>query len=225
MQMPGYYFSLRNNISETGSRWRHISAFQSLPHKCPPYTFTFILTLVPGNHIPFRHTKSHEAFEAVQFDDTGGKDPLLADFVLIHSPVKLIAAILVFLKLLEEWVKERDAYTFARPAFLVNCGLTFGVNGCGVLLAIAGERRQLALALPLAHVLLLACLLVSAVTDGGGHLYQCLERSHLSLSTICCRYILFVNLATLVYDLLSLVLCTKKSSVVLRRHMVCGSCC
>ena len=142
----------------------------------------------------------------LQFDETDGKDPLLADFVLIHSPVKLIlliAAILVFLKLLEEWMKERDAYPFARPAFLVNCGLTFGVNGCGVLLAIAGERRQLALALPLAHALLLAC---SAVTDGGGHLFQCLERSHLSLSTIFCRYIMFVYLATLVYDLLSLVL-------------------
>ena len=40
----------------------------------------------------------------LQFDETDGKDPLLADFVLIHSPVKLIlliAAILVFLKLLE----------------------------------------------------------------------------------------------------------------------------
>lgn len=44
------------------------------------------------------------------------------------------------------------------------------------------------------------------VTDGGHHLFQCVERSYMSLSTVFCRYIVFMYLATLVYDLLSLLL-------------------
>lgn len=77
--------------------------------------------------------------QGIKFD---GSDPLVADFILIHSPVKLIllvTAIVVLLKTAEEWMKGRDEFPFARPAFLVNCGLTFGINGCGVLMAIAGE--------------------------------------------------------------------------------------
>lgn len=44
------------------------------------------------------------------------------------------------------------------------------------------------------------------VTEGGNHMFECLERSHLSLSTLFCRYLVFVYLVTLVYDLFSLVL-------------------
>lgn len=74
----------------------------------------------------------------MKFDEN---DPLVADFILIHSPFKLlllISAIVTTLKIAEEWMKSRDAYVFARPAFLVNCGLTFGINGCGVMMALAG---------------------------------------------------------------------------------------
>jgi hypothetical protein len=47
---------------------------------------------------------------------------------------------------------------------------------------------------------------VVVVTEGGNHLFECVERSHLSLSTVFCRYLVFMYLATLVYDLFSLVL-------------------
>lgn len=69
-------------------------------------------------------------------------DPLMQDFVLIHSPVKLvtlIVAIVLCLKLIEKWMENKSAFAFAKPAFFINCGLTFGINGCGVLIAIAGE--------------------------------------------------------------------------------------
>lgn len=51
----------------------------------------------------------------------------------------LIAAIILCLKLAEKWMSTRDkGFTFVRPAFLVNSGLNFGINGCGALLVIAG---------------------------------------------------------------------------------------
>lgn len=47
---------------------------------------------------------------------------------------------------------------------------------------------------------------MTIVTEGGHHLFHCVDRSHLSLSTVFCRYLVFMYLSTLVYDLLSLVL-------------------
>ena len=69
-------------------------------------------------------------------------DPVIEDFVLIHSPFKflfLISGILLLLKVTEKFMKSREAPSFARPAFLVNCGLTFGINGVGVLICLAGK--------------------------------------------------------------------------------------
>jgi hypothetical protein len=69
-------------------------------------------------------------------------DPLIDDFVLIHSPVKfliLISGILLLLKVTEKLMEHRAAPSFARPAFLVNCGLTFGINGVGALICLAGK--------------------------------------------------------------------------------------
>jgi len=118
-------------------------------------------------------------------DFTNHDDPLTADFVLIHSPAKfvtLVLSILIFIKVSERIMLRRsEGFQFARPAFLVNCGLTFGINGCGALMALA-------------------------VTEGGHHLFQCIDRTSLSLSTVFCRYLIFVYLSTLVYDLFSLLL-------------------
>ena len=78
----------------------------------------------------------------LNFDDDS-RDPLLEDFILIHSPVKLlllVSSIVLLIKVLEEWMKTRSEFSFARPAFLVNCGLTFGINGCGVLIALTGSH-------------------------------------------------------------------------------------
>ena len=73
-------------------------------------------------------------------------DPLIEDFVLIHSPMKflsLITGILILLKTTERFMSTREAFSFARPAFLVNCGLTFGINGIGALICIAGKSNFL----------------------------------------------------------------------------------
>lgn len=55
-------------------------------------------------------------------------------------------------------------------------------------------------------------------------MFQCVERTHLSLSTIFCRYLMFVYLATLVYDLLSLMLPVlqkqKISNALIMRQLV-----
>lgn len=37
-------------------------------------------------------------------------------------------------------------------------------------------------------------------------MFKCVERSYLSLSTVFCRYIIFMYLSTLIYDLVSLIL-------------------
>ena len=69
-------------------------------------------------------------------------DPLIEDFVIIHSPlniVLIVSAIVILLKLTEKWMTNREAFNFARPAFLVNCGLTFGINGIGGLICFAGN--------------------------------------------------------------------------------------
>lgn len=52
----------------------------------------------------------------------------------------LIASIVILLKLTEKWMTTRDdGFSFVRPAFLVNSGLNFGINGCGALLVIVGK--------------------------------------------------------------------------------------
>lgn len=110
-------------------------------------------------------------------------DPLIADFALIHSPVKFVSLLLVIvttIKLLQSWMsKKSTAYSFARPAFLVNCGLCFGINGCGLFIALA-------------------------VTQNGSHLFKSIDLPDLSLYTIFCRYLVFTYLACLIYDLASL---------------------
>lgn len=51
----------------------------------------------------------------------------------------LITSIVVLLKLTERWMSTREkGFSFVRPAFLVNSGLNFGINGCGALLVIVG---------------------------------------------------------------------------------------
>lgn len=111
-------------------------------------------------------------------------DPLIADFALIHSPtqvISLLAVILVTIKLVQVWMSTRStAVSFARPAFLVNCGLCFGINGCGFFIALA-------------------------VTNNGSHLFKEIELPDLSLYTIFCRYLVFTYFATCIYDLASLI--------------------
>lgn len=135
-------------------------------------------------------------------DFTNG-DPLIADFALIHSPVKfvsMIVAIVAVIKTVQAWMSTRStAISFARPAFLVNCGLCFGINGCGLFIALA-------------------------VTDGGSHLFKTIQLQDLSLYTIFCRYLVFTYLATLIYDLASLtfVILQKQtvSNVLILRQLV-----
>lgn len=115
------------------------------------------------HHHP-RHGYDHlsvdpNSFESVivrlsgDLDFTNHDDPLTADFVLIHSPAKfvtLVLSIVIFLKVSERIMLSRsEGFQFARPAFLVNCGLTFGINGCGALIALAGKETNLCLAVTL----------------------------------------------------------------------------
>lgn len=51
-----------------------------------------------------------------------------------------ISLIILCLKVTEKWMSTKDkGFTFVRPAFLINSGLNFGINGCGALLVIAGK--------------------------------------------------------------------------------------
>ena len=51
-----------------------------------------------------------------------------------------LASIVLILKLTEKWMSTRDkGFPFVRPAFLVNSGLNFGINGCGALVVIVGK--------------------------------------------------------------------------------------
>lgn len=139
------------------------------------------VTFVPPSYDP--HSLESVVHRINQGLDFTHGDPLIADFALIHSPIKLISlisAIVVTIKAVESWMSTRStAISFARPAFLVNCGLCFGINGCGLFIAFA-------------------------VTDGGSHLFKAIELQDLSLYTIFCRYLVFTYLATLIYDLSSL---------------------
>lgn len=139
------------------------------------------VTFVSPSYDP--HSLESVVYRINQGLDFSNGDPLIADFALIHSPVALvtfIATIVAVIKCTELWMSTRStAVSFARPAFLVNCGLCFGINGCGLFIAFA-------------------------VTDGGSHLFKAIELQDLSLYTIFCRYLVFTYLATLMYDLLSL---------------------